>query len=279
VSLTAAFGAWSRDLGLRARLAAAADLDFADIAPIAKAFAPMVREQAFDLSEMAIATFVMARAHSKPLVLLPVAVFSRYQEPALLCRANDTTIGGPADLRGKRIGIRAYSQTTAMWLRGTLLDDFGIAAGDMRWVTFEDAHVAECRDPPFAVRAPAGSNLVAMLRSGELDAIIVGGDMPEGDDLRPVFPDLDAAARRFHDTHGFEPVNHLLAARRSVVEEHPKPIAAIVRVAAEGRPSGRAILDPAVATAARYCFEQGLVPRLLELHELWDGLPPALARL
>jgi len=65
-----------------------ASLDLAEIRPISRAFAPMVRERRFDVSEMAIVTFLMAKAWGKPLVLLPVAVAARFQEAALLCRAD-----------------------------------------------------------------------------------------------------------------------------------------------------------------------------------------------
>ena len=59
-------------------------LDFADITPIHRAFAPMVREQRFDVSEMAIATFLQAKAYGKPLVLLPVVLAARFQQSALV---------------------------------------------------------------------------------------------------------------------------------------------------------------------------------------------------
>src|SRR5215211_960643 len=136
-------------------------LDLDEIAPINRAFAPMVREGRFDVSEMAIATFLQAKAHGKPLVLLPVVLAARFQEGALLCRA-DGAIRGPADLAGRRVGVRAYSQTTGMWLRGVLAEGHGVRPEGVRWVTFEDAHVAEYRDPPWAERAPVGTDMLAM---------------------------------------------------------------------------------------------------------------------
>src|SRR5262245_54389282 len=128
-------------------------LDFADIAPINRAFAPMLREHRFDVSEIAIASFLQAKAYGKPFVLLPVVLPARYQEPALLCLSG-SAIRGPADLAGRRVGVRAYSQTTGVWLRGILADAYGVEAKAVRWVTFEDAHVAEYRDPPWVERAP-----------------------------------------------------------------------------------------------------------------------------
>ena len=75
--------------------------------------------------------------------------------------------------------MRAYSQTTGMWLRGILADEYGVRPEQVRWITFEGAHVAEYQDPPWAERAPPGKELLTMLREGELDAVIVGNDVPD----------------------------------------------------------------------------------------------------
>ena len=252
-------------------------IEDAGIRPISRAFAPMVREGRFDLSEMAIATFLMARAAGRPLVLLPVVMAARFQEGALLCRA-DGPVRGTADLRGARVGVRAYSQTTAMWLRGTLAEH-GVPAEAVRWTTFEDAHEPGHRDPPWAERAPAGADMAAMLRGGALDAAIFGNELPEGGDLRPVFPDPAAAGEAFRARHGFVPINHLLVLRRAVAEAHPGIVPELVRLLGGiTPPGGRAALDPALLLASRLCAEQGLAPRVLDAAEIWDGTPPAVAR-
>jgi 4,5-dihydroxyphthalate decarboxylase len=259
-------------------------LSFADMPTISRAFAPMVRESRFDVGEMAIATFLQARAYGKPLVLLPITLAARFQQSALLCRA-DSRIKGPEDLRGCRVGVRAYSQTTGMWLRGILADECGVQPDEVRWVTFEDAHVREYRDPPWAERASPGANLVDMLRAGKLDAIIVGNELPSGADIRPVFPDVDASARRFWDVHGFVPVNHLVTVRRKHADAHPDLMAELVRMFRESKDAagpprepdpylfGREALEPAVTLALRYSQQQGLLPRELSLAEVWEGTP------
>lgn len=253
---------------------------FADIAPIHRAFAPMVREQRFDIAELALFTFLQARAHGKPLVLLPVAVAARFQEQSLWCRADDAGIAGPADLAGRRVGVRAYSQTTGAWLRGVLAGDFGVAADSIRWTTFEPAHVAEVADPPFAERAPDGTDMLAMLRAGDLDAVIVGNEAPDDPALRQVFRDPAAAGERFRARHGFMPVNHLVVARRSLVEARPELATGFVAALGEALatadaplPRGRAALEPAVALAARWAWDQGMLPRQLEPEAIWDGSP------
>lgn len=253
-------------------------LDFADIRPINRAFAPMVREQRFDVSEMAIATYLQAAAYGLPLVLLPVIMAARFQEQALICRAG-SDIRSPADLAGRRIGVRAYSQTTGMWLRGTLQDQFGVAPSALRWLTFEDTHVPEYRDPPWAERAPVGADLLTMLRQGEIEAAILGNDLPDDPGFRTVFPDPAEAGEAFRRRHGFVPVNHLVVVKRALAETQPELAVDLMRMFREtnaqhgGGPIGRQRLQSAISLAVRYCQAQGLLPRPLGPEEIWAGLP------
>ena len=241
---------------------------------ISRAFAPMVRTQCFDISEMAIATFLMARAAGSDLVLLPVVMSARFQNGALLRRAADAF--GPGDLQGRRIGVRAYSQTTALWLRGALQEEYGLQPGQVRWVTFEDSHVASYNDPPWAERAPAGSDILAMLRAGQLDAAIFGNDTPSAPDLQTVFPEPEAAGQSFLARHGFVPVNHMIVVRAEIAGR-PNVVRSLLHKFHEaGNPfaAGRAALDPAVTLALRYAAGQHLLDRTLSLNEVWAGLPP-----
>jgi 4,5-dihydroxyphthalate decarboxylase len=280
VSLTVAIGRTKRTEALFDGSVAdpALPLDLPAIPVISRAFAPMVREGRYPVSEMAIATFLMAREAGAPIVLLPCVLAARFQEAALLCRA-DGPIRSPADLRDARIGIRAYSQTTGLWLRGTLAERFGLPADAMRWVTFEDAHVASYRDPPFAERAPQGATLEGMLKAGELDAAIFGADMPADAAFRPVFANPQAAGVAFEAAHGFVPVNHLLVARADVARDQAGDLARLLALLARAGASvtPRAALAPALTLAAGFCAAQGLTTRRLTIDEIWHGTPPGLA--
>jgi 4,5-dihydroxyphthalate decarboxylase len=241
-------------------------------APISRAFAPMVREQRFDVSEMAIATFLMARAAGSDLVLLPVVLAARFQNGALLRLTSQPF--GPGELAGKRIGVRAYSQTTGLWIRGILQEEHGLRPEQVRWVTFEDAHVPSFRDPAWVERAPAGSDMLAMLRAGALDAAIFGNEMPSGDDLATVFPDPEAAGRAFLGRHGLMPVNHMVCVTAAVARPSvARGLMDRFRAAGNMLPFGRKAVDPAVSLALRYAREQGLLERPLTLEEVWAGLP------
>ena len=194
--LRAAVGAYKHTAALRSGQVVSAKLrlQFADVSPVSRAFAPMVREGRFDVCEMAIATFLQAKAYGKPLVLLPVTMAARFQEAALR---------GPADLHGRRVGVRAYSQTTGMWLRGILAESHGVLPDAVRWVTFEDAHVAEYRDPPWAERAPSDADMLAMLRAGALDAAT--GELIVSTSPTKTSADFAALLRRLDWRYGPKP--------------------------------------------------------------------------
>ena len=190
---------------------ATSGLEFADVKVPNTAFKRVVRDLEFDFAELAIVTFLLAKAHGKPLRLLPAVLTARFQHPLLVC----TRDLRPEDLEGRKVGQRSYSVTTAAWIRGILAQDHGVDLSKVEWVTFEDPHVAEFRDPPNVTRAPSGKDLMGMLLSGEIDAAIVG-EAPKDERLRPVIPDPAAAAEAWKKKYGAIQINHMVAVKDSV---------------------------------------------------------------
>lgn len=284
-SLHAAIGTYPTTEALKSRTADLTTLrfDFAEASVISHAFAPMVRQLRYDISEMAIATFLQARAAKVPLVLLPVVMAARFQQSALLCR-QDSSIRSPSDLIGRRVGVRAYSQTTGMWLRGIMMEEGGPRPEQIRWTTFEDAHVAGVQDPPWAERASPGQEMLAMLKAGALDAVIVGNDVPKDPALRTVWADPDVAAAAFWRRHHIIPVNHMVVVQQSLLQDHPGLAKELIRAFALSAtraqpglhgafPAGRQALKPVLTLALRYMNEQGMLPYPLTLEDVWEGLP------
>src|SRR6202012_5541521 len=116
------------------------------------------------------------------MVLLPDVVMARGQHGYAFYNAKRGELK-PADLNGKRVGIRSFTTTTGAWLRGILANDYGVDLDSIDWVTFEDAHVAEFSDT--TRRAPTGKQIIRMLIDGELDAVL--GEKAEHPDLKPLF--------------------------------------------------------------------------------------------
>src|SRR5689334_11903640 len=195
------------------------DLDFIEYTPTNTAFKPMVREQAFDVCEMAIVTYLMAKAHGKPLVLLPATMLGRFQHSYALYNPAHGTLG-PLDLEGKRVGIRSFTTTTGAWIRGILANDYGVNLDQIRWVTFEDPHVAEYVDT--TERAPKDRKILQMLLDGELDAVL--GETSDDPRLKPLFPDPKAEAERWYRQHGIVPVNHLVVVTEVLAKSQPDAV-------------------------------------------------------
>ena len=174
-------------------------LEFVEVKPLYQAFKPMVREHAFDASEMALVTYFQAKDHNKGLTLLPAAMLARFQHGTMLFNAERGKLA-PADLPGKRIGVRSYSQTTGVWIRGILENDYGVDLSGVQWVTFEDGHVAEATDPAGVIRARKEQDITEMLIAGDLDAAVYGAALPKDPRLQSVIPDPEAAARSWYGT-------------------------------------------------------------------------------
>jgi len=165
-------------------------LEFVDVPVPNKAFKRVVRDLEFDVAEIALMTFLMARSRGVPLRLLPVVVFSRNPLPYFVCHRERAV--APTELPGARLGVRSYSTTTAVWLRAITAAQFDVSFDSAEWTTIEEGHVADVPDPANVRRASDGADLVTMLRDGDLDAVIVD-PVPVGDGFAPVVPDSDAA--------------------------------------------------------------------------------------
>jgi 4,5-dihydroxyphthalate decarboxylase len=266
------------------------DFDFADVKVSNTAFKPLVREAKFDLGELAIVTYLQAKAYGKPYALIPATVVGRGQHHTIAYNPERGALTA-SNLAGKRVGVRAYTQTTGAWVRGFLADDYGVDQAKIKWITFEDPHLAEYKDPEFVTRAPAGKELVQMLLDGELDAAIVGDKLSDPR-LKHLIPDADTVARRWAQSHGGVPVNHMMVIRDTLAKSRPDLVKEIYRVLRESRaavppPPDGSVLDPlrfgveanrrSLEIVIDYCVRQQLIPRKFSVDELFDETTDALA--
>lgn len=252
--------------------------DFVDYSPTNKGFKPMVREAAFDVSEMAIVTYLMAKSFDKPMVLLPNVVVARFQHGHALYNAKRGSLK-PSELNGKRVGIRSFTTTTGAWLRGILANDHGVDLNSIDWVTFEDAHVAEFKD--VTKRAPAGKQIVQMLLDGELDAVL--GEKVEHTDLKPLFADVAAEEKVWSAKHKVVPINHMVVVSRTLCEKNPDVVREVHRLIAQSADGISAAprfssdeMRRSLELIISYTVQQGLIPRAYAVDELFDDVTRAL---
>jgi 4,5-dihydroxyphthalate decarboxylase len=195
------------------------ELDFVEVDPLIKAFRQMVRERAYDVTEMAFTTYLCAKEHGATFTALPIFLVRGFHHGAVVAREP----ADPRSLEGKRVGVnRGYTVTTGVWARGVLADEYGVDLDSIEWVLSGDEHVAEY-EPPANVVSAGGRDLGELVASGELAAAIgIAG-------YQPLIADAKEAGFRALAERGHYPINHLVVLKDELAEQAPAIYDAFLR--------------------------------------------------
>lgn len=262
-------------------------LDFCGPNPAHNGFKAMVRENAFDAGELAIVTYLQAKAYGKPYVLLPAPISGRFQHH---CAGFNIDFGhlDPKDIEGKRVGVRSYAQTTGLWIRGVLRHEYGVDLDKVTWMTLNDGHLAEYKDPENCVRLPAGMSIPQMMLNGELDAALLGEDMPKDARVRTLVPDAQAAAKTWYAREGIVPINHMFVVHQDLCKQRPDIVRELYRLVVESRalaeggvpavfpPLGLEANRKGLQLAIDWALDQKIIPHRLRVDDLFDDVTGSL---
>ena len=196
----------------------------------------------FEVAEMSMSSFLIARSQGADMVALPVFPSRRLFQTEL-SHHTASGIGRPEDLAGKRLGVAEYQQTAALWIRGILEHDFGVSQYKIHWYMERSEEMshggATGFKPPPGIsfnRIAPNKSLASTLLANELDVAHVaspwvlqanaldrssrigGGDWSK---IKPLFPDRMAEGKRFFQKHGFLPVNHAYIIRGDIYKKYP----------------------------------------------------------
>ena len=209
------------------------EFDFEEVDPLIAAFRRMVRGLEFDICEMAITTYVCAKAHGKRMTAVPVFLVRAFHHGAILVNTK-AGIATPKDLEGKRVGVnRGYTVTTGVWARSILQDEHGVDLSKITWVLSGDEHVAEYRPPANVVPIEAGKTMGDMLAAGELAAAI--GVEANSPDVKPLIPDALHAGLASLKRNGHYPINHLVVIKDDLLAKHPDLAADVFNAFAQAK--------------------------------------------
>jgi 4,5-dihydroxyphthalate decarboxylase len=209
------------------------EFDFEEVDPLIAAFRRMVRGLEFDICEMAITTYICAKAHGKRMTAVPVFLVRAFHHGAILVNTK-AGIAKPKDLEGKKVGVnRGYTVTTGVWARGILQKEHGVDLGKITWVLSGDEHVAEYRPPANVVPIEPGKTMADMLASGELAAAI--GVETKSPDVQPLIPAALEAGLSALRRNGHYPINHLVVIKDELIAQHPDLAADVFNAFAESK--------------------------------------------
>lgn len=189
------------------------ELEFEEVSPIIAAFRRMCRGQEFDVSEMAITTYLCAKANNLPFTAIPVFLVRAFHNGAV--QLNTKLASNPKDLEGQKVGVRAWTVTTGVWAKDILQNEYGVDLNKVNFVVADEEHVLEYT-PPSNVTYEKGANLGEMLANGELAAGI-GIPKVEADDVKP----LQGNAAEWYKKTGVFPINHTLVIKDELLAANP----------------------------------------------------------
>ncbi|MFI5698000.1 ABC transporter substrate-binding protein [Kribbella sp. NPDC051586] len=209
-----------------------------EFASMITAYRRMVRSVEFDVCELAPTTYLIARALGAPYVALPVFLSRRFHHEGLVIR-NGSGITQPADLQGRRVGVRAYSVTSAVWTRGVLEDEYGVDPAKIEWIVDDDEHVESLTLPPNVHRP--GPKLLDLFKQGELDAAFTRGagigdpkvTLVSG--YRELLDEAESLSADWYRRTGIYPVHGVVVVREQLLADHPWLAGALVQAFGDSR--------------------------------------------
>ena len=209
------------------------EFDFEEVNPLIDAFRRMVRGLEFDICEMAMTTYICARAHGKRFTALPIFLVRAFHHGAIVVNLK-AGIKSPKDLEGRNVGVnRGYTVTTGLWARSILQHQYGVDLNTITWVLSGDEHVAEYQPPANVRPVEKGQKIGDMLASGDLIAAI--GVEVEHPDVKPLIPDAQEAGFEALGQRGHYPINHTVVVKDDVLDRHPELAADIFNAFAEAK--------------------------------------------
>lgn len=185
----------------------------------------MVRDLAFDVCELNVCTYLIARDQGAPITALPIFLFRKFRHGNIFVSA-DGGITSPTDLIGQKIAVPNMQPASNVWLNGILQDFFGVNVRDITWVVERDEDVAFT--PPADLRiekAPAGKTMIDLLIANEVAAVMMPMTPPamiKGDRrIRRLFPDYVTREQDYYRETGLFPIMHVTAVKNNLLAAHP----------------------------------------------------------
>lgn len=267
----------------------------------------MLRHEEFDVAELSMSSYLVARSRGLPFIAIPVFPHRRFRHSYIFVRAG-SKVERPADLKGGRVGLREFQNTAALWVRGILEEHYGLAVTSVTWMCQDEEDVPFTPPPGLRLeRVPKNRTVDEMLRKGELDAVIypelLSSFKRGSPEVRRLFTDAKQEEIAYFRKTGIFPIMHTVVLKEALWRECPWVAANVLKAFQQAKELAyarlqdprrvalawvrelleeqREILGPdpwpydlpanrhTLETLIRYSHQQGLIPKPFVLEELF----------
>ena len=180
----------------------------------------------FDASEMSFSSYIIARTVGKPLLAIPIFPARAFRHSYIFINTK-SGIKDPRDLVGKRVALKEFQKTAAVWLRGILTQDYGVAVDKIHWLEWARGRSMELEIPSrYDVnRLPEGSSADQLLINGDIDALICTSLFPSfvrgHPNIRRLFENYQEVEVAYFKRTGIFPIMHTVVMREELWRECP----------------------------------------------------------
>jgi len=273
--------------------------DFVPVEQIVPHMRRMVRKLDYDICEMAITTYLCAKAAGIPITAIPVFVTRNFHHWAAFQNAN-APIARPKDLEGRLVAVnRGYTVTTGLWVRGVLQEEYGVDLGKITWAPTDDEHVEQYRAPANVTYKYQGRPIADLLLAGEVTAAI-GDVRSDAAVIKPLIADARGAGFAWFRRSGIYPINHTVVVQNALLAAEPglaktllaaftaskadylrrldagsdltpadKAVVDLRQVVGDPYPFGIAANRPALAALLRFAVDQHVLSKPFDLEQLF----------
>jgi 4,5-dihydroxyphthalate decarboxylase len=216
-----------------------------------------LRNKEFDIAEFSGSSYLAARDNDLPVRAIPVFLHRRFRHGFMFINTQKG-ISKPADLRGKKIGVKTMMTTAILWTRGILQSEYGVPLNSVEWVQEMDDDVDVSLPADIKVqKLGAKKSVETMLAEGEIDGLF------HSDIIKPfaardprvgrLFPDVKAEEMAYYKNTGIFPIMHVTALRKELADEHPWLAINLYRAFEQAKTLGmKSMVNPRIVPLAWY---------------------------
>ena len=184
----------------------------------------MLREKAFDVCELSLSSYLMAKSRDWPFTAIPIFPRRLFSQSQMWVNA-EAGITSPKDLIGRKVGLSRFQTTLSVLAKGDLQSEYDVPWRRIQWFLEREETVPFKPQEGVTIQPiPEGKKLGIMLQHGEIDALFMPHPPKEvlsgSEKTRRLFSDPKSEELKYFKKNGFYPIMHILVFKNDILEKY-----------------------------------------------------------